>query len=148
MYTLFDNIQTGYGANSASYPMGAVELPKGINQLKPGADNLLRNRAEVKNARATCIQSSKTSRPAIAPKKLPIQWLLGNFPKGLSGQSEGLTIYYALWLRSKILQLHVYSPRQLLDRVWRQKCFLSNGCRKITQGHKAAKACGCQFTTA
>jgi hypothetical protein len=87
MYTLLHNLQTGYGAKRASYPMVAGELPKEIMLPKRGADNLLRPRAEVKK-----------------------------------------------------LELHVYTPRQLPDRLWRQKGFLSNGCRGISQGDKAAKA--------
>jgi hypothetical protein len=53
MYTLLQKVQTGYGANRASYSMVAGELPKGIKRPKRGADNLLRPRAEVKNATAT-----------------------------------------------------------------------------------------------
>jgi hypothetical protein len=81
MYTLLHKVQTGYGANRASYPMVAEELHKGMKRLKLGADNSLRTGADVKNATATCILSSTTSRPAMAPTDLPIQWLQGNFPK-------------------------------------------------------------------
>jgi hypothetical protein len=62
--------------------MVAGELPKGIKRRKRGADNLLRPRSEVKNATAIFIISSKRSRPAMATKELPIQWLQGNFPRG------------------------------------------------------------------
>jgi hypothetical protein len=48
MYTLLHNVQTGYGAKRASYPMVAGELPKGIKGAKRGAVNLLRPMAEVK----------------------------------------------------------------------------------------------------
>jgi hypothetical protein len=41
MYTLLDNVQTGYGARSAYYPMFAREHPKVIKRPKRGADNLL-----------------------------------------------------------------------------------------------------------
>jgi hypothetical protein len=82
MYTHLHNIQTGYGAKRASYPIVAGELPKGIKRPKRGTVNLLRPRAEVKNARAICILYSTRCRTAMAPKGLPIQWLLGNSPKG------------------------------------------------------------------
>jgi hypothetical protein len=82
MYTLLLNVQTGYVANRAFYPIVAEELPKGIKHPKRGADNLLRPRSEVKNSRATCILSSTKSRPAMAPKEIPIQWLQGNFTRG------------------------------------------------------------------
>jgi hypothetical protein len=82
MYTLLHNVQTGYGAKRDSYPMVAGELPKGINQLKRGADNLLRPRAEVQNATPKFILSSTTSRPAMAPTEIPIQWLRGTFTRG------------------------------------------------------------------
>jgi hypothetical protein len=107
MYTLLENVQTGYGAKRACYPMVAGELPKGIKRPKRRAGNLLRPRAEFKNATTKCILSSTRSRPAMAPKELPIQW---NITRGLSGQSVGLIIHYGLGLRSKILELHVYSP--------------------------------------
>jgi hypothetical protein len=140
MNTILHNVQTGHGANRASYPMVAGELPKRINRLKRGADNLLRHRAEVKCATAICILSSTSSRPAMAPKELPIQWLQGNFPRGKSGQSVRLIIYYDLELRSKMLQLYVYPHPKGPDRLCRQKNFLSDGCRGTSQGDKAAKA--------
>jgi hypothetical protein len=142
MYSFIQKVHTGYGAKRASYPMVAGEIPKGIRRPKGGDDNLLRPWAEVKNATARYILSSKTSTPAMAPTELPIQLLQGNFPRGLSGQSVGLTIYYAVGLSSKILQLHVYSPPQRPDRLWRQQSFLSNGCRETSQGDVAAKAWG------
>jgi hypothetical protein len=86
---------------TTSYPMVAWERPKGIKRPKRGADKILRPRAEVKNATATCILSSTTSRQAMAPTELPIQWLQGNFPMGKSGQTVGLSIYYDLGLSSK-----------------------------------------------
>jgi hypothetical protein len=82
MYTILHNVQTGYDAKRASYPMVAGELSKGIERPKREADNLLHPRAEVKNATASYIVSSTTSRPAMAPKELPIKWLQGNFPRG------------------------------------------------------------------
>jgi hypothetical protein len=99
MYTLAHNVQTGYGATRASNPMVAGELPKGIKRPKLGADTSLRPMDEVKNPTATNILSSTTSRPAMAPKELPIQRLQRNFPTGYSGQSVRLTIYYDLGLR-------------------------------------------------
>jgi hypothetical protein len=65
----------------ASYPMDGGEHHKGMKRPKRGADNSLRPRADIKNPRATCILSSTTSRPAMAPKEVPIQWLQGNFPR-------------------------------------------------------------------
>jgi hypothetical protein len=82
MYTVLHNVKNGYGANRASNSMVAGELPQGIKRPKRVADNLLRPRSEIKNARATCILSSTKSKPALAPKELPIQWLQGNFPWG------------------------------------------------------------------
>jgi hypothetical protein len=49
MYTLLHNVQTGYGANTASYPMVAGEVPKGIKRPRHGADNSLQPRAADKN---------------------------------------------------------------------------------------------------
>jgi hypothetical protein len=82
MYTLLDKVQTSYGAKRASYSMVAGEFPKGIKRPKRVAVNLLRPRAEVKNAKPTGILSSTTSRPAMALTELPIQWLQGNFQRG------------------------------------------------------------------
>jgi hypothetical protein len=82
MYTLLQKVNTGYGANRSSYPMVAGELPKGIKRQKLGAYKLLHPRAEVKNATATCIPSSTTSRPATSPTELLTQWLQGTFPRG------------------------------------------------------------------
>jgi hypothetical protein len=117
MYSFIHKVHTGYGANRASYPMVAGKLPKGIKRPKRGADNLLRHRAEFKNASATCILSSTTSRPAMAPTELPIQWMQGNVTRGCSGQSMGLIIHYELGLASKMIQLHVHSPSQPPDRL-------------------------------
>jgi hypothetical protein len=81
MHTLLNKVDTGYGANRASYQMVAGELPKGTKRPKRRADNLLRPKAEVKNATATFIISSIRSRPGMAPTELRIQWLQGNFPR-------------------------------------------------------------------
>jgi hypothetical protein len=82
MHSLVHNVQTGYDATRATYPMVTGEIPKGIKRPKREALNLLHTKAEVKNARATYILSSTTSTPAMAPIELPIQWLQGKFPRG------------------------------------------------------------------
>jgi hypothetical protein len=89
MYTILDNVQTGYDAKTASYPIVTVELCKGIKRPKRGADNLLHPRAEVKNATATYILSSTASRPAMAPTELPIQWLQGTSPGDKAAKAWG-----------------------------------------------------------
>jgi hypothetical protein len=82
MYTLLNKVQTGYGNKRDSYPMVAGEIHKGMKRQNHGANNSLRPRAEVKNARVTYILSSTRSRPAMAPKGLPIQWLQGKVQRG------------------------------------------------------------------
>jgi hypothetical protein len=89
MYTILDNVQTGYDAKRASYPMVTGELSKGIKRPKSGADNSLLPRAQVKNATATCILFSTASRPAMAPTELPIQWLQGNTPGDKAAKAWG-----------------------------------------------------------
>jgi hypothetical protein len=89
--------------------MVAGKLPKGIKRPKRVAVNLLRPRDKNKCPRDTYIPSSTTSRPAKAPKELPIQLLQGNFPRGLSGQGVRLTIYYDL-----VLRLECYSYMNIL----------------------------------
>jgi hypothetical protein len=80
MYNLLHNVQTGYGVNTASYPMVTRELPKGIKWPKREADNSLRPRAEVKNARAYS-----------PPQRPDLLWRQKSFlSNGCSGTSQGI----------------------------------------------------------
>jgi hypothetical protein len=146
MYTLFHTVQTGYGVKSASYPMVAEELPKWIKRPRREADNLLRPIAEVK-----MLQLHEYS----PPQRPDLLWRQNSFlSNGCRGTSQGIKrrrpeADNLLRPRAevKMLQLDVYPPPQLPDRLWRPQNFPSNGCRGTSLAGKAAKARGCQFTT-